>query len=154
MGKNIMRDTAGLGFLLELAESLLPHDVPDRHVDLDRLAVDVRDREFLLRNLRPEGLDVLVVEVLEDEPADEARLPDGGLPDEADLDFHAAGVHRTPAMRDVASVVINVCASIPPMIMPGRSGVRGRVGAEGFEPSSAGLHQAGCDPAPLRIRAS
>src|SRR6266511_3512824 len=47
-----------------------------------RLAVHMGDRELLLRHLRAERLDVLVVEVLEDEPADQTRLPDGGLPDD------------------------------------------------------------------------
>src|SRR6266581_1565217 len=99
------QDPAGaveVRLLEEFPEALLTHDVPDRHVDLQLArALGHRGRQFLLRDLRAERLDVLVVEVVQDEPTDERRLPDGRLADEAHLHFHPLDFHERPP-RNVA----------------------------------------------------
>src|SRR6266571_2909786 len=94
------QDPAGaveVRLLEEFPEALLTHDVPNRHVDLQLArALGHRGRQFLLRDLRAERLDVLVVEVVQDEPTDERRLPDGRLADEAHLHFHPLDFHERP----------------------------------------------------------
>src|SRR2546426_4181956 len=84
-------------FLEQLAEAFLAHDVPDRHVDLQLArAVWRRGRELLLGDLRPERLDVLVIEVLEHESADERGLANRGLAHEANFHFHPLDFHEEP----------------------------------------------------------
>src|SRR2546426_3071027 len=95
-GKNSLR-AVEVGLLEQFAEPLLPHDVPNRHVDLQRaLARRLGERELLLRDLRPEGLDVLVVKVVQNEASDQRGLADGGFADEADLHLHPPDVHDAP----------------------------------------------------------
>ena len=87
-----------VGLLEELAESFLAHDVPDRHVDLQfARAVGAGRGEFLLRDFRAKGLDILVIEVVEDESADEGGLADCGLADETNLHLHPLDFHKIPA---------------------------------------------------------
>src|SRR2546426_5321408 len=84
-------------FLEEFAEALLPHDVPDCHVDLQLgPPVGMGHRELLLRDLRAEGLDVLIIEVVEYEPADQRRLTARRLTDEAYFHLHPADVPGGP----------------------------------------------------------
>jgi len=59
----------------------------------------MRHCHLFLRDLRAEGLDVLVVEVVEHEPSDQGGLPDGGFADEADFHLHSTDVHGTAGMR-------------------------------------------------------
>src|SRR6266545_3659209 len=83
--------------LEEFPEPFLTHDIPDRHVDLELArAIGHGGREFLLRDLRAERLDVLVIKVVQDEPADERCLPNGRLADEAHLHFHPLYFHGRP----------------------------------------------------------
>src|SRR5436853_4375726 len=70
-----------VGLLEQLPESLLAHDVPDRHVDLQLArAVGTGRGEFLLRDLRAKGLNVLVIEVVEHESPDEGGLATAASP--------------------------------------------------------------------------
>src|SRR2546427_243115 len=80
----------------QLSKSDMPDDVPDGHGDLDlRLPLRYVDPHRLLFDLRPEGPDVLVVELVEDVPSNEGGLPDASLPDEADFRFEQIGFgHR------------------------------------------------------------
>src|SRR5438046_10246511 len=82
-------------FLQQFAESLLSHDVPDRHVDVGS---PVRPVQFdlFLRDLRAERRDVPVVELVLDESSDEAGLADRAFPDEADLRLHLLAVRLRP----------------------------------------------------------
>src|SRR5437879_11213903 len=79
-------------FLQQFAESLLSHDVPDRHVDVGS---PVRPIQFdlFLRDLRAERRDVPVVELILDESSDEAGLADCALPDKAELYLHVLAAH-------------------------------------------------------------
>ena len=45
------------------------------------------DPQVLLRDLRPDRRDVLVGKLVDDEAADEARLPHGAVAEEEDLSF-------------------------------------------------------------------
>src|SRR5438128_7421443 len=70
----------------------MPDDVPDGHGDLDlRLPLRYVDPHRLLFDFRPEGSDVLVVELVEDVPSNEGGLPDASFPDEADFRFELIG---------------------------------------------------------------
>src|SRR3989442_903959 len=67
-------------------------DVPDRHGDIDlRMPAGYVDPHRLLFDFRPEGSDVLVVELVEDVPSNERGLPDASFPDEADFRFELIG---------------------------------------------------------------
>src|SRR5207247_9944687 len=68
--------------LEEIPEAFLPHDVPDGHVHVDLRAVPGLERHLALRDLRAEGRDVAVVELILDEPPDQGRLANGRLADE------------------------------------------------------------------------
>src|SRR5438105_6622072 len=86
-----------VGLLEQLPESLLAHDVPDRHVDLQLAsAVGTGRGEFLLRDLRAKGLNVLVIEVVEHESPDEGGLADCGFADETNLHLHPLDIHKFP----------------------------------------------------------
>src|SRR3990172_8190162 len=102
-GKDATR-AVEVGLFEQFAEALLAHDVPDRHVDL-QFARPVRGAggDLLLRDLRAERLDVLVIEVVEDESPDEGGFPDGRLTYEADFHFHPLHFHAFPP----------TCPSIP-----------------------------------------
>src|SRR5712692_555429 len=78
--------------LQEFSEALLAHDVPNRHVYV-RAPVGSVDLELLLRDLRPQGGDVTVVELVLDETSDETRFADRAFADEADLDLHSLAIH-------------------------------------------------------------
>src|SRR2546428_2049676 len=80
----------------QLSKSDMPDDVPDGHEDLDlRVPLRYVDPHRLLLDLRPEGPDGLVVELVEDVPSNEGGLPDASLPDEADFRFEQIGFgHR------------------------------------------------------------
>src|SRR5438445_21800 len=78
--RSVSPPASGGGYL-----TLLGHDVPDRDVHLDLLAVGHVEDDLALRHLRAEGRDVAVFEVVLDEPPDEGRLADRGLADQADL---------------------------------------------------------------------
>src|SRR3989454_2439272 len=81
--------------LEEVAEPLLPHDVPDRHVHVDLRAVRGPELHLPLRDFRAQGRDVAVVELVLDEPSDQGRLADRGLADEADFRLDSLGLgHR------------------------------------------------------------
>src|SRR5437867_9088737 len=71
----------------------MPDDVPDCHGDLDlRMPLRYVDPHRLLFDLRPEGPDVLVVELVEDVPSNEGGLPKPSLPDEAVFRFKQIGL--------------------------------------------------------------
>src|SRR3989442_1280198 len=94
------KDVAGsveVRLLQQLTEAFLAHDVPDCHVDLQfpRTVLGPRG-EFLLRDLRAQRLDVLVVKILQDESPDEGRLANGRLTHEADFHFHPLDFHGEP----------------------------------------------------------
>src|SRR2546428_5578788 len=66
------------------SESFFAHDVPHHHVERRRGALPDHVDRFL-GDLRADGRDVPVVELVLDEPLDERGLPDRDIPDEADL---------------------------------------------------------------------
>src|SRR5438105_15687304 len=88
-------------FLQQFAESLLSHDVPDRHVDVGS---PVRPVQFdlFLRDLRAERRDVPVVELVLDESSDEAGLADRAVSDEADLRLHVLEAGQRGRVRHAA----------------------------------------------------
>src|SRR6266568_3322533 len=72
--------------LQEVPEAFLAHDVPDGHVHLElRALVREVERHLPLRDLRAEGRDVPVVELVLDEPPDEGGLSDRRFAHEANL---------------------------------------------------------------------
>src|SRR3990170_1230268 len=73
--------------LQELPEALLAHDVPDHEVE-DRRSAPPRARHGFLRDLRTDRRDVPVVERVQDEALDEARLAHADVPDQARLRLH------------------------------------------------------------------
>src|SRR2546429_2303946 len=84
-----------IGFLEQLEERSLAHDVEDHHVDLDRPALHRAERDRLLGDNRTERPDVGLVESPGYEPVDEARLADALLPDEAEFELEGLllGLH-------------------------------------------------------------
>src|SRR2546425_952299 len=96
-------------------ESFLAHDVPHHHVERRRGALP-DDVNRLLGDLRADGRDVAVVELVLDEPLDQRGLPDRDIPDEADLGLevllaghrrcrhHAPPIERGLMYREDASI--------------------------------------------------
>src|SRR5207253_1045757 len=84
-----------IGFLEQLEERSLAHDVEDHHVDLDRPASHRSERDRLLGDNRTERPDVGLVESPGYEPVDEARLADALLAGEADFELEGLllGLH-------------------------------------------------------------
>ena len=84
-------------FADEIAESLLTHDVEDRHVHLDFRVRPVGDREFDLVHPRSDGMQVCILILIEDEPPDERGLADSALAHEDELRLHPSNIgHRNP----------------------------------------------------------
>src|SRR3989454_9530854 len=104
--------------------SFLAHDVPHHHVERRRGALP-DDVNRLLGDLRADGRDVAVVELVLDEPLDERGLPDRDIPDEADLGLdvllaghrrrrhHAPPIDRGLMYREDASIAPDNSSSIP-----------------------------------------
>src|SRR5207245_1136009 len=85
----------------ELAESLRAHDVPDRHVHLDRVSAFRIEGEFFLGDLRAEGHYVSVVVLVQHVAFDQRGLAHGVLAHEAAfLLVAAASDFRTRRVRD------------------------------------------------------
>src|SRR5207247_10077390 len=72
--------------LQQLAKSLLAHDVPDHHVDVDQEIVFRQENAgLLLRHVRADRGQVSLVEHVDRVPADQRGLADGLVPDETHL---------------------------------------------------------------------
>src|SRR3972149_3953039 len=136
--------------LEEVAEALLPHDVPHGHVDLHApvLRRDLED-ELLLAHLRAQRGHVPVLEFVEHEAAHHGRLTDRSLAHEAHLRLHPlrAGRHGRareprPHKGSVAAVGPNktvpvVCYGAPCGPIIGSPAA----GASGGDPSLGGRRE-------------
>src|SRR3989339_169718 len=71
-----------------LSETRLPHDIPDQEHDPQLLAcARILEIHLLLRHLRADCRDVLVIENIHHESPDETRLADANIADETHLKF-------------------------------------------------------------------
>src|SRR6266571_1171225 len=87
--------------LQEIPEAFLAHDVPDGHVHLElRALVREGERHLPLRDLRAEGRDVPVVELVLDESPDQGGLSDRCFAHETNLRLDPLDLgHRATRVR-------------------------------------------------------